>query len=528
MALSDAAYASFMLQGVSMVEDLSELEDNDIDDLIKLVRRDDVNPQVVGVNSQIRLKAASSIVRYYALVGRETTAANMQWTMTIRNFKPGWKALKEAKANNSEPDVPKISRNLTATAWVPAFTEFLNRIVGSRQVPLSYVIRSDADVLLIAPPLRANYPYSEEHGGLQEELIARATHDHPLFSFDNARVFSYLEEATRGTVPGASMKGYIRRKNGRGAFMAIVEQHAGEDKIKTQLKEKQHFLLNRRYTGKNNQLLEKFINQHRTAYTRLEECSERVDFQLPNGRTRVQYLLDAISCSFPPLQAAMAYINNDKLPDGPRQDFEAAASTLSPHCPVRNNPNYRSNAGGTGSGRGGDANANVSSLKVGFGPSGVELRFYSPGEYAKLNEAEKKDLNDHRDHRESQGLGRQLPRKRPAGQDKNGKGGSAKKQKGIAQEQVSAAVAKELKDRAKSAEKDNKRESDFQLAVSAAVARHLQSPGEPLVTPVSATASSASIVSPTADSRLNAMLQTPVLQSILKKSKRSSFKTTGS
>ena len=154
-----------------------------------------------------------------------------------------------------------------------------------------------------------------------------------------------------------------------------------------------------------------------------------IDFQLPNGRTRVQYLLDAIfSCSSPPLQAAMAYINNDKLPDGPRQDFEAAGSKLSPHCPVRNNANYRSIAGGTGSGCVGDANANVSSLKFGFGPSGVELRFYSPREYAKLNEAKKKDLNDHRDHREQS----------------QGKGGNAKKQKGIAQ-QVSATVAKELR-----------------------------------------------------------------------------------
>ena len=216
MALSDDAHASFMLQGVSTAEDLSELEDNNIDDLINLVRCDDINPQVVGVNSQIRLKAAASIVQYYALVGRETTAANMQWTMTIRNLKPGWKALKEAKANNSEPDVPKIFHNLTATAWVPVFTEFLNQIVGSRQVPLSYVICSDADVLLIAPSLRTNCPYSEEQGGLQEELIACATHD-PLFSFDNARVFSFLEEATRGTVlPGASMKGYIRCKNCRG------------------------------------------------------------------------------------------------------------------------------------------------------------------------------------------------------------------------------------------------------------------------------------------------------------------------
>ena len=61
MALSDAAYASFMLQGVTTAEDLSELEDDDIDDLINLVRHDDVNPQVVGVNSQIRLKASASI-----------------------------------------------------------------------------------------------------------------------------------------------------------------------------------------------------------------------------------------------------------------------------------------------------------------------------------------------------------------------------------------------------------------------------------------------------------------------------------
>ena len=67
-------------------------------------------------------------------------------------------------------------------------------------------------------------------------------------------------------------------------------------------------------------------------------------------RVRVQYLLDDITCSFSTLQAAMAYVNNDQIPNGPRQIFEAAALTLSPHCPVKNNPNYRSNFGGTGGG----------------------------------------------------------------------------------------------------------------------------------------------------------------------------------
>ena len=52
-------------------------------------------------------------------------------------------------------------------------------------------------------------------------------------------------------------------------------------------------------------------------------------------RVRVQYLLDDITCSFSPLQAAMAFVNNDKIPNGPRQIFEAAALTLSPHCPVQ-------------------------------------------------------------------------------------------------------------------------------------------------------------------------------------------------
>ena len=43
-------------------------------------------PFVFGAKCQIRLKAVSSIMRYYESVGREATAANMKWTTCIKSF----------------------------------------------------------------------------------------------------------------------------------------------------------------------------------------------------------------------------------------------------------------------------------------------------------------------------------------------------------------------------------------------------------------------------------------------------------
>ena len=76
--------------------------------------------------------------------------------------------------------------------------------MGSRTVPLSYVIRKDAVVTDIAPPLAAIigwgvYPYLTEYGSVERELVARASHSHALFRNDNAQVYHYLEEATRST-----------------------------------------------------------------------------------------------------------------------------------------------------------------------------------------------------------------------------------------------------------------------------------------------------------------------------------------
>ena len=66
----------------------------------------------------------------------------------------------------------------------------------------------------------------------------------------------------------------------------------------------------------------------------MTQCAEHVAYQLPNEFTRVGYLMTAIECSDPKLQAAMANIDGDSGPGGKRSDFEAAAAYLLPKDPV--------------------------------------------------------------------------------------------------------------------------------------------------------------------------------------------------
>ena len=71
------------------------------------------------------------------------------------------------------------------------------------------------------PPLDTDMPHSTIHGSFEEDLIARALHDHPLFKDNNAEVYYDLKMALRGTNYLASIKPFQRSKDGRGAFLGV-------------------------------------------------------------------------------------------------------------------------------------------------------------------------------------------------------------------------------------------------------------------------------------------------------------------
>jgi hypothetical protein len=438
------------------------------------------------------------MVRYYEMISRELTHTNMRWDPVIKNFTQQWQALKDRK-DGEAPEVPKISKTLSIIKWTEAFTDFLHRKIGVRMVPLAYVVR-EVVAPGAPPPLAAGLPNSTEHGSVEGEMIARTSHTHALFRDDNSAVYYLLEEATRGTSYAPTIKPYQRSKQGREAWRSLVTQYAGDDKWEAELKRQDDLLHNRVWKGQSNFSLEKFIAQHRNAYVSMRQSAEHVTFQLPNERTRVTYLLDAIQCSDPGLQAAMAQVRTDSGEGGKMNDFEATASYMLPYDPV-------SKQRTTGNKRGmasiselpGADEAAISGLKESgstkpsIGKTGVEFRYYKPVEYNELKPEQKAELKDYRENKRGSGQGKA---KRPRPTQHRDRGESQQKK------WIASAVEKQMAKQQADDAVDKNTESDFKTYIMSLISDTKK--------PVSSTVGTTS----------TATVNKVTLQSILRKAKR--------
>ena len=143
-------------EGIQTVADLADFEKQKLQQLADNLRKPggtfpNPNPNAApgatipmpvftyGAKSQKRLTVACDLVRFYQTVGRDLTAANIQWNQVMSNFEIQWKALKDRK-DEDDPDVPKIMKALTIIKWTEAFQDFLHRVIGPRMIPLAYVI----------------------------------------------------------------------------------------------------------------------------------------------------------------------------------------------------------------------------------------------------------------------------------------------------------------------------------------------------------------------------------------------------
>jgi hypothetical protein len=402
-------------EGITLIDDLVDFDKDTLEQVAANLRRPagrvpDPNPNaapgatiptpsfVFGAKSQKRLVTATQLLRYYEEVGRTTTPGNIQWTPVMKNFAAQWNAL-EDKKKADEPDIPKITKALPVIKWTEAFRDYLHRMIGVRTIPLAYVIRPD-DVVPPIGIIAGGTPHSQEHGSIEDELIARASHTNPLYREDNSAVYYKLEEATRATSYAASIKPYQRTKNGRGAWLALSNQYAGRDKWEAEINRHEQLLHTRIWKGQSNFPLERFIAQHRNAYVSMQAASDHVTYQLPNEHSRVGYLLTAIQCSDAGLQAAMASIKTDQAPNGLRNDFEAAASHLLPYDPVQKKrterPGNKRDSANISDTTGEEAEVSAFGAKKGTGKTGVHLRYHNADEYKKLSKHQKDELREWR------------------------------------------------------------------------------------------------------------------------------------
>jgi hypothetical protein len=479
MGVSAATYAQLQVEGITSVDDLADFDKDSLKQLAGNLQRPggrvpDPTPGaaagatiptpafVFGAKSHHRMMVSSNLVKYYLTTGRATSAANMQWNTVGKNFDIQWKALCDRKEEN-EPEVPKITKALPIIKWTEAFSDNMNRVIGVRTIPLAYIIRPEVQVPAAAPPLTQGEPHSNEHGSVEAELIARASHNHALYRDDNAAVYFKLEEATRGTQYAASIKTFQRAKNGRGAWLALTSQYAGVDKWEAEIKRQEQLLHTRIWKGQSSFALESFITQHRNAYVSMQACAEHIQYQLPNEHSRVGFLLEGIQCPDPGLQAAMASIKTDNGQGGLRNDFEAAVSHLLPYDPVA-----KKRSAGTKRGQatisfteGEEAEVSSTIAKKSIGSTGVHLRYYKAEEYKKLSDEQKAELKEWRSNNPSE--------TKKSKKDKSFKGKEGHMKFNKFNKQVASLVTKQIETQLKKMSEDESKTEVDEAAISSLI-----------------------------------------------------------
>ena len=127
----------------------------------------------------------------------------------------------------------------------------------------------------------------------------------------------------------------------------------------------------------------------------MQASAEHVQYQLPNEHSRVGFLHEAIQCSDPGLQAAMASIKTDNGLEGMRNNFEATAAHLLPYDPVakkrssgqKRGPAHISSVMDT---------SNANTKKPSIGKTGVHLCYYKTGEDRNLSNEQNEELKEWR------------------------------------------------------------------------------------------------------------------------------------
>jgi len=329
-----------------------------------------------------RLITAVNAAKYYNSISRAMNPTNMNYANVLSTFKIEYEAYVSLK-DEDEPKVPKINdkdHDRRIIRWAPIFRDCLASTFGARG-PLSYVLRDNVNVPNeIDDPLLPGCYYGESES-LLSELEARLSHDGPIYKNDNGSVYMKIEEAVRGTSVESTIKPFSRRKDGRGAFLALIANHAGEVKYRSISKKRLNLLQNIKWNGRAYPL-ESHVSNHRQANDDLIECSKHIQCSVPGTEQRVEYLIDSITCTDSALQAAIGLIRANT--NNMRSDFEIASSSL-----IEVDPYRRSSRNNT-------RQANVSSIdfSAGRGSSGVDLRWHTRREFLKLSKEQKDELSN--------------------------------------------------------------------------------------------------------------------------------------
>ena len=207
----------------------------------------------------------------------------MHYTNVLRNFQIEWKAILDLVDKDPKFKLPILTKNNTPIRWCESFKHYLHNTFGVRKVPLSYIIRTEVTVEAEADnPLQPNCAYGAS-GSIIQDLINCSSHTHPLYQTDNSTVYSFIEQASRNSQYLTTIKPFERRKDGRGAYFALINAHVTDDKWDRIQKDNMKWIMSLKWNGKKI-ALEQFCSLHWAKYEQLVELATHLPFQVSDER----------------------------------------------------------------------------------------------------------------------------------------------------------------------------------------------------------------------------------------------------
>ena len=184
------------------------------------------NPRMnVPAILQIKLSFSVTVALYYEDIRCQIVPSIMNWSR-IRQFRSYTTSCKEWE---DPADLPACSKDLSIIHLLELVIEHLRRKLGVRKIPFSYVTRVDSNVPTIGT-ISTTFPYSEGVEYFHEELINRASQNHPKFADDNGMVLDVLIPCLKTTRHMSDLKPFQKRRHGRGSLAALKLHNMGNSK----------------------------------------------------------------------------------------------------------------------------------------------------------------------------------------------------------------------------------------------------------------------------------------------------------
>ena len=257
MALSADQRAALAIEGLTTELDFLDFDHDALKQSFKNTRSH-VPAVPIPAKSTMIFLVASTAYHYYTDTARDITTVNMHYNNVLRAFKLEWDAITSMSNKANELKLPVLSKNCPPLKWCESMKHYLFNTFGVRKIPLTYIIRDEVAVAPEAPPagqipdpsvtydpLVTDMAYRNS-GTVLGDMIDRASHTHVLYKTDNAQVYSLIEQAARNSSFLSTIKSFEKRKNGRGAWLALITAHVGDSKWQQILNDNRKWLINSR------------------------------------------------------------------------------------------------------------------------------------------------------------------------------------------------------------------------------------------------------------------------------------------